>query len=99
MVGGRFTTTKAMDAKRTSALEDLIRLKNEVESNKELKMASQARLINAKLQGKNLSKVSEQLSPQGSATSRISLKHTVSRVSETIANQSKVSVKSLSRVG
>jgi hypothetical protein len=63
MVGGRFTTSKAPEAKRTSALEDLIRLKNEVESNKELKMASQARLINAKLQGKNLSKVSEQLSP------------------------------------
>ena len=99
MVGGRFTTSKAPEAKRTSALEDLIRLKNEVESNKELKMASQARLINAKLQGKNLSKVSEQLSPQGSATSRVSLKNTVSRVSETFANQSKVSVKSLSRVG
>jgi len=49
MVGGRFTNTLATETKRTSALEDLIRLKNEVESNKELKMASQARLIEAKL--------------------------------------------------
>lgn len=80
MVGGRFTNTLATEAKRTSALEDLIRLKNEVESNKELKLASQARLMDAKLQGKNLSKVSEQLSPQASG-SRVSLKNTVSQVS------------------
>lgn len=59
MVGGRFTNTLATEVKRTSALEDLIRLKNEVETNKDLKMASQARLINAKLEGKKLSKVSE----------------------------------------
>lgn len=49
MVGGRFTSTLPTEAKKTSALEDLIRLKNEVETNKELKMASQARLMNAKL--------------------------------------------------